>query len=139
MCKWKDIIIIQAKGKRRIPIKATVMQHACSIIHTEAELGRTIAYTNIMNCLKNQGHKKIYRGTIGNIVGEVSNQVSQITNPSIYPSAIVVRKGTKQAGPGFWNLHRGTAPPNSVTKNHRRKQMNQYQQDVFMFDWDCNC
>jgi hypothetical protein len=92
-----------------------------------------------MDRLKSLGCPKINRGTIGRIVGEVSVQVSQMINPSIYPSAIVVRKDTGRPGDGFWEVNTGTNPPSNVPPNNRRGALQQYQNDVFNRNWSCNC
>ena len=139
MCNWQNTVIKQAGGSRRIPIDAQVIQDACTIIYRQAQTGEPIIYTDLMNQLKQLGYRKINRGTIDGIVGEVSNQVSQLTNPSVYPSAIVVRGGSNQPGPGFWGLNSGTNPPNRVTQNQRRIQLDQHQQHVFNLNWACNC
>ena len=108
MCKWRDITFRDGGGRIQIPAK--VISDACKIIRQMAQKGRVVTYSELMDQLKSLGHRKISRRTIGKIVGEVSNQVSRVTNPSIYPSAIVVRKDTNQPGNGFWGLEEGTNP-----------------------------
>lgn len=137
MCNWQ--VINFPYGIGRIQIPAQVIQDACRIIWQAAQRRQTITYADLMNQLKRLGHQKINRGTIGKIVGEVSNQVSQVTNPSIYPSAIVVSGGTNQPGHGFWGLNMGTNPPSGVHSNQRRNALQQYQNDVFSRPWSCNC
>jgi len=141
MCNWEDKVVTKGKTrKRKIPIPAGVFSDACRIIRQRAqEKQGPIRYKDLENELKNLGHRKIYRGTIGDIVGEVSIQVSQVTNPSIYPSAIVVRKDTNQVGIGFWGLHTGTNRPLEVSQNQRRNKLREYQNDVFNRPWNCNC
>ena len=92
-----------------------------------------------MSQLKGIGHAKINRGTIGAILGEVSNQVAQNTNPSVYPSSIVVRKGTNQPGNGFWGVNMGTNPPSIAPNAQRRIALQQYQRDTFNRNWKCGC
>jgi hypothetical protein len=141
MCNWQDIVAIK-KGKKRIqkiPLPARVFSDACRIIHQRAQEKRRIYYKDLENELKSFGHRKIYRGTIGDIVGEVSVQVSQLTNPSIYPSAIVVRMDTNRVGVGFWGVDRGTNPPSEVPQNQRQNKLQQYQNDAFNRPWNCNC
>lgn len=123
----------------RITISAGTISDACKIIRQAAQMRQLITYTDVMNQLKAMGYGKINRATIGAIVGEVSNQVAQITSPSMYPSAIVIRKGTNQPGDGFWGLKRGTNPPSNVPRENRRHVINQYQQDVFSRNWNCDC
>lgn len=118
---------------------AQVFKDACEIIKQAARRRQFITYTDVMNQLKARGHAKINRGTIGAIVGEVSNQVAQNTNPSVYPSSIVVRKGTNRPGNGFWGLTMGTNPPSRVSTHQRRIALQQYQNDVFNRNWNCNC
>ena len=137
MCNWQDIEFPYGIG--RIQIDARTIQAACEIIFGVAQKSQTISYTEVMNELKSLGCPKINRGTIGHIVGEVSVQVSQITNPSIYPSAIVVRSGTNQPGDGFWGVNTGTNPPSGVPRNNRRNALQQYQNDVFNRLWGCKC
>jgi hypothetical protein len=100
---------------------------------------KLIFYSDVEKELKRLGHRKINRGTIGDIVGEVSIQVSQVTNPSIYPSAIVVHKGDKSIGVGFWGIDTGTNPPCKVSPNQQKDALLQYQNDVFNKPWNCNC
>ena len=137
MCKWQDITFRYGIGRIQIPAK--VISDACKIIRQMAQKRRVVTYSELMNQLKNLGHRKINRGTIGKIVGEVSNQVSRVTNPSIYPSAIVVRKDTNQPGNGFWGLEEGTNPPSRVPPDQRRNVIRNYQNDVFSKSWNCNC
>lgn len=137
MCNWQDMEFPYAIG--RIQIDAQTIQVACEIIFRASQRSQTISYTEVMNELKRLGCPKINRGTIGHIVGEVSVQVSQITNPSIYPSAIVVRSGTNQPGDGFWGVDTGTNPPSGVSCNNRRNALQQYQNDVFSRPWGCKC
>lgn len=133
MCNWQDIEFPYARG--RIQIAAQTIQAACETIFRAAQRRQTISYTEVMNELKRLGCPKINRGTIGSIVGEVSIQVSQITKPSIYPSAIVVRSGTYQPGEGFWGVDTGTHPPSRVAHNNRGNALQQYQNDVFNRPW----
>ncbi len=137
MCNWQDIV--RPYGKGRINLSAQVVRDSCNIIWQRAQKKQRVAYSELMNILKQKGHRKINRATIGHIVGEVSTQVSQVTNPSIYPSAIVVRKGTDQPGKGFWGLDDGSSPPSAVPQNHQRQKMQQYQDDVFNKSWNCSC
>jgi len=138
MCNWQDIVRPYGKG-RKIQLSAKVVMDACNIIWQVAQKKQRIAYSELMSILKQQGNRKINRATIGHIVGEVSIQVSQVTNPSIYPSAIVVRKGTNQSGKGFWGLDDGSSPPSAVPQNQQRQKMQQYQDDVFNRSWNCSC
>ena len=135
MCMWCDRIIPYASGYLRIP--AIVIRDACYIIKEAAENRRYICYSELMEKLKAMGHRKINRGTIGWIVGEVSNKIAINTNPSIYPSAIVVRKGTQSPGSGFWTLKVGTDPPSKVSSSRRRYALLRYQHAVFMSNWKC--
>lgn len=137
MCNWKDINFPYARGK--IQISAQTIQAACEIIFQASQRRQTISYTEVKDELQHRGHRKINRDTIGTIVGKVSIQVSQITNPSIYPSSIVVRKGTSQPGDGFWDLDTGTNPPTGVPRNNRNNSLQQYQEDVFNRPWGCRC
>ena len=135
MCNWRDISV------RGIHIDAQTIQDACRIIHRTAQKHKTITYTDLMDGLKQLRHRGINRGTIGSIVGEVSIQVSQLTNPSIYPSAIVVRRDTNQPGKGFWGLNTGSNPPDIAPQNQRQNSLQQYQQNVFNYVnlWNCDC
>ena len=137
MCDWQDINISYGEG--RIQINARVISDACDLIRQRAQDRQTITYSDLMNQLKDKGHGKINRGTIGHIVGEVSNQIAQVTDPSVYPSAIVVRKDTDQPGEGFWGLDMGMNPPEKVPFDHRVQTLQQYQNDVFNRVWSCNC
>ncbi len=137
MCNWQDIIFPYARGKIRI--SADTIRDACEIIRQAAQKKRYITYTELMDSLKDKGHRKINRGTIGKIVGEVSTQISQVTSPSVYPSAIVVNKNTSRTGHGFWGLDAGTAPPSEVPPNQRTQMLRQYQNDVFNRNWSCDC
>ena len=138
MCNWQDINPSYGEG-RKIQLSAQVISNACNIIWEAAQKRQRIAYADLMNKLKQMGHRKINRATVGHIVGEVSTQVSQVTNPSIYPSAIVVRKDTNQPGKGFWGLDRGSNPPSAVPRNQQEQMLQQYQNDVFNRPWNCNC
>jgi len=137
MCQWKSISVKLGRGT--IQISAQTIKDACDIILQAAKKGQVIHYSDLWNMLKQLGHRGINRGTIGSIVGEVSIQISQVTNPSIYPSAIVVRKDTGKPGEGFWGLDSGTNPPSRVPKNMRAKALQQYQHDVFHRTWNCHC
>jgi hypothetical protein len=137
MCDWRDINPRYGIGK--IQINAHVIKDSCAIIQQRAQNRQTTTYTDLMGRLKDRGHRKINRGTIGHIVGEVSNQVAQVSGPSIYPSAIVVRKDTNQPGEGFWGLDMGTNPPLKVPHNQRVHMLQKYQNDVFSKPWSCNC
>jgi len=92
-----------------------------------------------MEELKKLGHRKINRGTIGAILWEVSDQISMNTNPSVYPTVLVVRKGTKHLGPGFWELDKGTNPPCNITPLQRTLVERQYRADVYNLNWFCHC
>jgi len=137
MCNWQDIEFPYARG--RIRISAQTTQAACEIIFRATQRRQTISYTGVENELKRLGCPKINRGTIGHIVGEVSVQVSQITNPSIYPSSIVVRVETDQPGDKFWDNNTGTHPPSGVPCDNRRDALQQYRNDVFNRPWGCKC
>lgn len=137
MCNWQDKVVV--KKDRKIQMSAGVFSDACRIIRQMAQERRVIFYKALENELKSLGHPKINRGTIGDIVGEVSIQVSQVTNPSIYPSAIVVHKEDKTIGEGFWGLDTGANPPSKVPVNQRQNALQQYQSDVFNRPWNCNC
>jgi len=137
MCKWRNKTFRYGRGQ--ITINANVIRDACQIIWQSAQRRQLITYTQLMNHLKALGHNKINRGTIGAIIGEVSTQVAQNTYPSVYPSAIVVRKGTNKPGNGFWGLNMGTKPPSEITPRHRNSKIQQYQNDVFTRNWNCNC
>lgn len=137
MCNWQNIN--PPYGKGRIQINAQVIRDACDVIRQAAQNGQTIIYTDLMKRLKHREHEKTNRGTIGHIAGEVSNQVAQVTNPSVYPSAIVVRSDTNQPGDGFWGLNMGTSPPSKVYHNQRVQMLQQYQNGVFNRPWSCNC
>ena len=138
MCNWSDVEIVFRDGKR-VKIPAATIIDACEIIKDAAKQRRLITYTEIMDQLKARGNRKINRATIGGIVGEVSAQVSKVTNPSIYPSAIVVLKGTNYPGNGFWGIDTGTNPPKNVPEKMRRVVIRRYQDDIFSREWDCNC
>lgn len=138
MCNWQNIIIQQKNG-RRILINSQTIQDACAVIYRQAQIGKLATYTDLMIQLKQLGHRRINRGTIGGIIGEVSNQVAQLINPSVYPSAIVVRAGSNQPGDGFWGLNMGANPPHRVPQARRQTQLKQFQQDVFNLSWSCNC
>lgn len=130
MCDWRDIN--PSYGRHgRILLNARTISGACDIIRKTAQQRQTIVYSDLMNQLKDKGHRKISRRTIGLILGEVCNQVAQATDPSIYPSVIVVRKDTKKPGKGFWGLYVGANPPGKVPHDQRGKTLQQYQKDVF--------
>ena len=137
MCKWQSITISDKGGK--IPIPAQVFQDACEIILQAAQNKQTITYTEIMDQLKKSGHRKISRRTIGKILGEVNDQVSQNTNPSIYPSAIVILSGGNRPGGNFWGVSTGTNPPSGVVPSNRTKTLQRYRNDIFNKHWSCNC
>jgi len=139
MCKWEEIVIVQAGGRRRIPISDKAVEDTCTILYQQAQAHKTINYTDLMGKLKKLRHRSITRGTIGGIVGGVNSQVSQITNPSVYPSALVVRKDTGKPGDGFWLLAMGSNPPSRVPLRLRAGRWNQYKKDVFGLKWSCNC
>jgi len=95
-----------------------------------------LAYSELEKQLKAKGYRKINRFTIGNIVGEVSDQISMETKPSsVYPSAIVVHKWTQDTGVGFWTLEDGSAPPHCTPANLKKQKLKQYQKDVFEKKW----
>jgi hypothetical protein len=139
MCNWQEKEFPYARGK--IKIAAHTLQAACEVIFQASQKSPlTITYTEVMNELKALGCPKINRGTIGDIVGEISVQVSEATKQhSIYPSAIVVRRDTKQPGDGFWGVRAGTNPPSRVPRNGRRDALRQYQNDVLKRPWACKC
>lgn len=134
MYDWQDRIFRYARG--RIEIPAEVFRDAYIIIKEAAQRRQMISYSEVENQLKDLGHRKINRGTIGGIVGEVSLQVSQEITPSIYPSAIVVHKGTDKPGDGFWSLDKGTNPPSEVSPEQRQEALSRYQNDVFNRFWE---
>jgi hypothetical protein len=138
MCNWKDMKFPYGKGVK-IQLKADTFAETCKIISKAAQEKHLIAYSDLMQMLKKKKHEKINRRTIGHILGEVSNQVSQSTNPSVYPSAIVIRKDTSEPGKGFWGLDMGTNPPSKVPQNKRQNTLQHYQNDVFNRPWNCNC
>lgn len=129
MFDWEDRVF--RFGRRKITIPAETFRDAYRIIKESAQNGKYICYSEIMDRLKNLGHQKINRGTIGGIVGEVSIKVASSTNPSVYPSAIVVNKNTTKPGKGFWGLDRGTDPPSMVPPDKRQKALRTYQETVF--------
>jgi len=137
MCNWRDITIYRETGN--IQISAETIQVACNIILQCAQKKQTITYGELMNELKLRGCQKINRGTIGHIVGTVSEEVSRNTNPSIYPSAIVVRSSSSNPGAGFWTVDTGTNPPSKVPLTNRKNALKKYQDDVFNTPWGCNC
>ena len=130
MVDWKDTTFDYGTGK--IQISGVTLQDTCDIIQEASKKEEKIVYSDIMNQLK-RGHKKISRRTIGLIVGEVSIQVSAITNPSVYPSSVVIRKDLGVPGKGFWGVDTGTLPPNKVPENQRKVALQQYQKNTF--DW----
>lgn len=138
MCNWQNKIVVKKDG-RKIELPSDVFRDACQIIWQSAKKKMVICYSEVESQLKRLGHRKINRGTIGDIVGEVSAQVSQITTPSIYPSAIVVHKGDQNVGEGFWEVDTGTNPPSKAPPNQRKDALKQYQADVFNRPWNCNC
>lgn len=137
MCNW--YAINPRYGAGRIQINAEVIKDACEVISHKAQSKQVITYSEIMDQLKKAGHGKINRGTIGHIVGEVSNQVAKTTAPSTYPSAIVIRKDTGQPGRGFWGLDTGTDPPLKVPHKQKAYRLQKYQDDVFSKHWSCAC
>ena len=90
MYNWEDRVFRYGRGK--IMISAETFRDTYRIIKESARNGNYIYYSEVMDKLKRLGHRKINRGTIGGIVGEVSIMVANSTNPSVYPSAIVVKK-----------------------------------------------
>jgi hypothetical protein len=128
---WKDTTFEYDKGEIQIP--GITIGDAYDIILVYAKRKSCVYYSDVINELKRRGHKKISRRTIGSIVGEVSIQISLATNPSIYPSSIVVRKDTENPGEGFWGVDTGTSPPSSVPLKERSVRLKRYQNDLF--DW----
>ncbi len=128
---WKDTTFEYGKGK--IQISGKTIQAAYDIIQEVSKKKARIEYFEIINQLKQSGHKKISRRTIGTIVGEVSIQISDVTNPSVYPSSVVIGKNSGTPGEGFWEVDTGTLPPNKVPANQRKVALQQYQKNVF--DW----
>jgi hypothetical protein len=135
MCDWQDVSV------RKIRIDAQTVRDTCKIIHQMAQKKEKIIYTDLMSELKRLGHHGTNRGTIGTVVGEVSARVSQLTSPSSYPSAIVIRKDRQQPGKGFWELDEGTNPPNKIAPSLRQSQLEEYQHEVFdsVSLWNCDC
>jgi len=135
MIAWETQEFVSKSG-RRIIIDGVTLKDAYNILNNWVKSNdQPIAYSVLMAKLKENGHPKIYRGSIGHIVGHVSDQVSEVTNPSIYPSSIVVHKGTWNTGDEFWTLEGGTLPPNKVIKANRKAQLSMYQNDVFKRTW----
>lgn len=135
MITWETREFVSKKG-RRIIIDGATLKDAYDILKNWVKANdNPIAYSKLMDKLKEKNHPKIYRGSIGHIVGHVSDKVSVITNPSIYPSSIVVHKGTWITGDGFWDLEEGTLPPNKVPIKNRRAALSSYQRDVFEKTW----
>jgi hypothetical protein len=134
MINWTDQDFYNKRGAKTT-ISAATFREACHFIRQHAKTGNFLPYSELMNKLKKSGYRKIHRGTIGSIVGEVSDQVSLTTNPSVYPSAIIVHKGTEDTGKGFWALEEGTLPPKSIPVELRKKALGQYQKDVFDKIW----
>ncbi len=99
---WRDRVLSNRTGQ--IPVPATTFEMTCSIIRENAKKRQFIAYSELMDELKLRKQRKIQRGIIGFILDEVNQQVSANTNPSIYPTSIVVHKGTKNPGVGFWRV-----------------------------------
>ena len=130
MVKWIDKDLINKRGAKTT-IEAATFQDAYNIIREQAKAREVIPYSKLEDKLKTNGHRKIHRGTIGGIVGEVSDQISLVTSPSVYPSSIVVHKGTKDTGDGFWTLENGTLPPSTIPVDLRKKQLDEYQKNVF--------
>jgi len=129
MYNWEDRVFRYGRGK--IMISAETFRDTYRIIKESARNGNYIYYSEVMDKLKRLGHRKINRGTIGGIVGEVSIMVANSTNPSVYPSAIVVKKNSIEPGKGFWGLDRGTNPPSMVPPDKRREALSEYQETVF--------
>ncbi|MCX8173440.1 MAG: hypothetical protein N3F63_02360 [Thermoplasmata archaeon] len=141
MCNWEDICI----GKNAV-IPADVLRTTCEILQEVAKQRRTIAYGELIDLLKEKYVANIYisryinRFTIGRILDEVNKQVANTTNPSIYPSSIVVTKDTGKPGDGFWEVQYGTQPPARVQQQNRVDALTKYQQAVFdVSKWSCNC
>jgi hypothetical protein len=130
LVNWKDQDFYDKRGAKTT-IQAATFQDAYNIIRECAKARKMIPYSDLMIELKKNNCRKINRKTIGNIVGEVSDQVSLTTKPSVYPSSIVVHKGTKETGKGFWNLDEGTLAPKTIRVDLRKKSLDQYQKDVF--------
>ena len=129
MCNWQNRI--SPYGIGNIQLNADVFADACNIIFQASRQRNKITYSDLMSQLRQLNHRKIFRGTIGIILDEVNLQVSSITNPSIYPSAIVVHRGTTEPGPGFWNVACGLKPPVGIAANRRSVQLQQYQNFPF--------
>lgn len=103
------------------------------------ERGEIIFYSDLIKQLEQLGHGGIDRFVIGGIVGGKYQSIS-INDPSIYPSAIVVRKDTMQPGKGFWGIDTGTDPPNKVPINQRQSKLKNYQQASWQVQkWSCDC
>lgn len=134
MVVWKNRVFDYASGGK-ILISAAVFKDAYDIIREHAKKKSVVAYSDLMDKLKKRNHTKINRGTIGSIIGEISNQISLITKPSIYPSSIVVHKGSTNTGIGFWALKKGTMPPSKIPIKNRKMALSTYQRDVFQKPW----
>ena len=128
---WKDTTFDYGKGK--IKISGATIGDAYKIILKYAKKRSKIHYSVIINELKRLGHTKISRRTIGSIVGDVSIQISRVTDPSIYPSSIVVRKDHDTPGEGFWGVDSGKSPPSDVKTKQQKIKLQEYQKNVF--DW----
>lgn len=134
LVNWIDRDFRDKRGAETM-IEAATFQDTYNILKKQAKARERIPYSELMTELKKNNHRRISRKTIGSIVGEVSDQISLRTKPSVYPSSIVVLKGTNITGKGFWDLGEGTLPPNAVQVTLRGKALDQYQKDVFNKDW----
>ena len=143
MCKWKDKTI----GKKTIPAEA--FEAICNIILESAKQRNPITYKEITEEIKKKQFNNIIisRKELGYILGEINNQVAEKTHnllgKSIYPTAIVVKTGTRTPSTGFWGVNSGDNPPSKkviTDKKEQRKVLEEYQCDVFdISKWDCNC
>jgi hypothetical protein len=124
-------------GAWHITIDGATIKDAYEIIHEWTEKNHEcIAYSDLMTELKQRGHPKIYRRSIGHIVGHITNQIAIATQPaSVYPSSIVVHKWTRNTGDGFWGLDKGSSPPYKVAPVNRRQKLDEYQNAVFTKNW----
>jgi hypothetical protein len=129
MCNWHDIQFCYGNGI--VKISGKVIQDTCNIIYKAAQQKKMLTYTDVMRQLKQLRHSKINIAIIGEIVGAVSIQLSESTTPSIYPSALVVKKDTRQPGESFWKVHSGTNPPALISKD-KRELVSTVPKDVFL-------
>jgi hypothetical protein len=136
MIIWKSQVFVSRNG-RNVPIEGAALKDAYDLLYQWVLKEKTcIPYSTLMDSLKAKNHRNIQRGSIGHIVGHISEQVAIATMPkSIYPSSIVVLKGTCNTGDGFWLVDEGSNPPSNIASGAKKKALQTYQPATLNGNW----